>query len=70
MGIGVTTRLREVAMQTSRKTRRPPTMVPTTRSVHDAELVDDMGEFLDEIDAILEENALEVTRRYRQKGGQ
>lgn len=50
--------------------RRPPTTIPTERTVHDAELVDGMADFLDEVDDILEENALEVVRRYRQKSGQ
>jgi ubiquitin-like protein Pup len=50
--------------------RRPPTTIPTERNTHDAELVDDMGALLDEIDEVLEENALEVTRTYRQKGGE
>ena len=50
--------------------RRPPTVSTPTPTAHDTELVDDMDEFLDEVDAVLEENALEVTRAYRQRGGQ
>jgi len=58
-------------MQTRKTTtRRPPTTVPSSRSVHDAELVDEMQDLIDEIDDILEENALEVMRTYRQKGGE
>ena len=56
--------------KTARPERRPPTKVPTERTVHDAELVDEMGEFLDEIDGLLEENALEVVRSYRQRNGE
>lgn len=57
-------------MQTSKSQpkRKPPTTIPTQRTQHDAELVDEMADFIDEVDAILEDNALEVTRRYRQKG--
>lgn len=58
-------------MQTRKPTtRRPPTTIPTERATHDAELVDDMGDLLDEIDAVLENNALEVTQKFRQRGGQ
>lgn len=58
-------------MQTQKTlTRRPPTTMPKERSAHDAELVDSMSDFLDEVDAILEENVLEVVRTFRQKGGQ
>lgn len=56
--------------QRSTPTRRPPTTIPTSRNAHDAELVDEMEDFLDEVDALLEENALETVRRYRQRGGQ
>lgn len=49
-------------------TRRPPTTMPKERSQHDAELVDELAGLLDEVDAVLEENAW-VTR-YVQKGGQ
>lgn len=51
-------------------TRRPPTTIPKERSAHDAELVDEMSEFLDEVDGILEENVLETVRLFRQKGGE
>lgn len=50
--------------------RRPPTVSTPVPAVHDTELVDSMGELLDEIDEVLEENALEVTRKFRQRGGQ
>ena len=33
-------------------------------------LVDETDDFLDEVDALLEENALEVLRTYVQRGGQ
>lgn len=56
--------------KTARPERRPPTRVPTERTQHDAELVDEMGELLDAIDDLLEENALEVVRCYRQRGGE
>lgn len=51
-------------------TRRPPTTIPKERSAHDAELVDSMDDLLDEIDSVLETNALEVVRTFRQKGGE
>lgn len=51
-------------------TRRPPTTIPTSRNAHDAELVDDLDALLDEIDDCLEHNALEVVRKFRQKGGE
>ena len=54
--------------KTSRPQRRPPTTVPKERSAHDAELVDEMSEFLDEIDSLLEDQA--HLMRFRQKGGQ
>ena len=58
-------------MQTIRRPeRRPPTKVPTERTVHDAELIDEMDDLLDAIDEALEKDALEITRTYRQKGGQ
>jgi hypothetical protein len=50
------------------RTRRPPIKVPTTRDVHDAELVDEMDAMLDEIDAVLE--GQERLASYRQHGGQ
>lgn len=49
-------------------TRRPPTTIPTRRSVHDAELVDDVDALLDEIDGVLEDQ--EWMTRFRQKGGE
>jgi ubiquitin-like protein Pup len=57
-------------MQTQQRTRRPPTITTPTPAAHDSELVDSMDELLDAIDDVLEENALEVTRAYRQRGGQ
>lgn len=57
--------------QTSQpRTRRPPTTQPVTPAAHDATLMDEMDALLDEIDDVLETNALEVTRAYRQRGGQ
>lgn len=57
-------------MQTSKQQpkRRPPIAIPKERSAHDAELVDDMADLLDEIDAILEDQ--EHLRRFRQRGGE
>lgn len=55
--------------KTARPDRRPPTTVPTQRTVHDAELVDDMADFLDEVDTLLEQED-EFLLTYRQKGGQ
>ena len=55
--------------KTSRPQRRPPTTVPKERSAHDAELVDEMSEFLDEVDTILEQEEQFLTR-YRQRSGQ
>lgn len=57
-------------MQTAQPRRRPPTVSTPTPAAHDTELVDDLDALIDEIDSVLEENALEVTRTYRQKGGQ
>lgn len=57
-------------MQTSQPRRRPPTTIPTQRTAHDTEIVDEMGALLDEIDGILEENAVETVRMYVQRGGQ
>lgn len=56
--------------KTARPERRPPTKMPQARTQHDAELVDEMGELLDAIDDLLEENALEVVRCFRQRGGE
>jgi ubiquitin-like protein Pup len=56
--------------KTARPERRPPTRVPTERTQHDAELVDSMDDLLDAIDEVLEDNALEVVQRYRQKSGE
>ena len=50
--------------------RRPPTVSTPTPAAHDTELIDEMDALLDEIDNVLETNALEVTRAYRQRGGQ
>lgn len=57
-------------MQTSQPHRRPPTTTSGTPVIHDTELVDEMDALLDEIDSVLEENALETVRMYIQKGGQ
>jgi ubiquitin-like protein Pup len=57
-------------MQTHQTTRRPPTTTPAGPTVHDTHLVDEMDQLLDDIDAALEENALEITRTYIQRGGQ
>lgn len=54
--------------KTTRPERRPPTIVPTERTAHDAELVDDMDSFLDEVDAVLEDQ--EWMLRFHQRGGQ
>lgn len=51
-------------------TRRPPDISTPAPAVHDTELVDSMSDFLDEVDAILEDNVLETVRLFRQKGGQ
>ena len=51
-------------------TRRPRTTVPVAPRIHDTELVDEMKDFLDEVDAILEDNVLETVRLFRQRGGQ
>lgn len=53
-------------MQTRRSERRPPIIIPTRRDIHDAELVDEMEAFIDEIDSILEDNTLEA----EPKGGE
>lgn len=54
--------------------RRPPTTKavapPVERKAHDAELIDEMDDLLDEIDRALEDNALETVRLYRQHGGE
>lgn len=50
--------------------RRPPTVSTPAPAPHDTELIDSMDQLLDEIDEVLEQNALEVTRTYRQRGGQ
>jgi ubiquitin-like protein Pup len=57
-------------MQTTQPPRRPPTTRPVTPKAHDTELVDTMDDLLDDIDAILKENAIETMRAYRQTGGQ
>lgn len=63
----------EVDMQTAQPRRRPPTIsAPTpaapTPAAHGTELVDEMDQLLDDIDALLESNT--VVDRYRQRGGQ
>jgi len=58
-------------MQKTSRTKPPPqTATPVRPAAHDIELIDELDALLDEIDGCLEENALEVTRTYRQKGGQ
>jgi hypothetical protein len=54
--------------KTAKPERRPPTTVPAERRAHDTELVDEMDDFLNEVDALLEDQ--EWLLRYRQKGGQ
>lgn len=53
---------------------RPTPTNPTTPAAAPARTegttVEDIDELLDDIDAVLEENALEVVRSYRQRGGQ
>lgn len=48
--------------------KRPPTVVPTKRTEHEAEIIDTLDELLDEIDRSLEENAW--VHRFIQRGGQ
>ncbi|MCA1842311.1 MAG: hypothetical protein LC792_03800 [Actinobacteria bacterium] len=50
------------------RTRRPPTAVPTQRSLHDVDLIDESEALLDDIDASLEETL--VTASYIQRGGE
>jgi len=50
-------------------TRRPPTQIPTHRTTHDAEIIDDMDELLRDIDDILEQED-EFLTQYRQKPGE
>ena len=57
-------------MQRNKHIRRPAATAPTDATNHHTELVDSMDALLDEIDNVLEDNALEVTRTYRQKGGE
>lgn len=54
--------------KTTKPGRRPPTTIPTQRTVHDTELVDEMDSFIDEVDALLEDQEWMLT--FRQKGGQ
>jgi ubiquitin-like protein Pup len=52
---------------------RPTPTSPTTHSTPaqtEGTTVEDIDELLDDIDAVLEENALEVVRAYRQRGGE
>lgn len=55
---------------TTTRQPQPPTKIPTKRDAHDTEMIDEMDALLDEIDHVLEDNALEVTRRYRQRNGE
>ena len=48
--------------------RRPPGVSTPIPAGHDTELVDEMTDFLDEVDALLEDQEHLVT--FRQKGGQ
>lgn len=57
-------------MQTTQPTRRPPTTTAIAPKIHDVELVDELDALLDDIDSVLEENAIETVRLYRQRGGQ
>ena len=59
-----------MSQTTTQPQRRPPTTKPVAPVVHDTHLVDEMQELLDAIDEALEDNALEVTRRFRQRNGQ
>jgi ubiquitin-like protein Pup len=43
---------------------------PTAPQVRESAAIEDLDDFLDEVDDLLEENALEVTRAYVQRGGQ
>lgn len=54
----------------SRPNPKPPTTSTAKPTIHDTHLVDEMDALLDDIDSVLEENALEVVRAYRQRGGQ
>ena len=50
---------------------RPPTAEDTAEAaVRPAELPDDVGAILDDMDEALEENAEEIVRSYVQEGGQ
>lgn len=53
---------------TEPRTRRPPTTVPVAPKVHDAEIIDESDELMDEIDRLLEDTT--VTHEYRQRGGE
>lgn len=54
------------------KTYRPTPTNPTETAPTKTEgtSVEDIDELLDDIDSVLEENALEVVHAYRQRGGQ
>jgi ubiquitin-like protein Pup len=51
---------------------RPTPTNPTTPAepVAQSAAIEDLDDFLDEVDDLLEENALEVLRAYVQRGGQ
>jgi len=51
---------------------RPTPTNPTTTDTHPTgrATVEESDDLLDEIDSVLEENALEVTRTYVQRGGE
>ena len=53
---------------TAQPRRRPPTITTPAPAAHETELVDEMGEFLDEVDALLEDQDWMLC--FRQKGGQ
>ena len=50
--------------------RQPSTSVPHERRTEDTRILDDADQILDEIDALLEDNVLEVVRTFRQRGGE
>lgn len=56
--------------RTSKPHRHPPTTAHVAPAVHDSAIIDSMDDLLDEIDSVLEDNALETVRLYRQRGGE
>jgi prokaryotic ubiquitin-like protein Pup len=59
-------------MPQQRTAYRPTPTSPTTPAAPPVEsaAIEDLDDFLDEVDDLLEENALEVLRAYVQRGGQ